>query len=198
MKETKKLAVLTLAILMALSTILSACTSSVAEPSKKEEVAKAEQTTQVVEEVKTEEPTPEPTAEPTPEPTPEPVVYEGIDMESTLPGIEWMETFEGIIEEPVFVVYNDETNKKVIVQDGGEVELAQSDTLTVYTQKGIETMAADGKGVKKISSNYYNNVVYTIIVFEEGYEISEDIISVGLYDGETKTTIKCTIVPEEQ
>ena len=30
------------------------------------------------------------------------VVYEGIDMDSTLPGVEWIETFSGIINEPKF------------------------------------------------------------------------------------------------
>ena len=53
------------------------------------------------------------------------VVYEGIDMDSTLPGLEWIETFNGVIEEPKFVIFNDETNKKVIVENGQEVEIAQ-------------------------------------------------------------------------
>lgn len=48
------------------------------------------------------------------EPTQEPVVYEGIDMESTLPGMEWIETFNGVIDEPKMVIFNDETNKKHI------------------------------------------------------------------------------------
>ena len=36
-------------------------------------------------------------------------------MESTLPGVEWIKTFDGVIEEPKMVIFNDETNKKVIV-----------------------------------------------------------------------------------
>lgn len=76
---------------------------------------------------------PEPTVEATPEPTPEVVVYEGIDMESTLPGAEWIATFEGVINEPKIVVYNDATNKKVIVENGEEVEFAADDTLAIYT-----------------------------------------------------------------
>ena len=45
------------------------------------------------------------------EETSEGVVYEGIDMESTLPGLEWIATFDGIITEPKFVIFNDETTK---------------------------------------------------------------------------------------
>ena len=70
--------------------------------------------------------------EPMAEPTPEPVVYEGIDMESTLPGLEWIQTFDGIIDEPKMVIFNDETNKKVIVENGQEVEFMDTDTLAIF------------------------------------------------------------------
>lgn len=75
----------------------------------------------------------EDTVEATPEPAgTEAVVYEGIDMESTLPGLEWIATFEGVIDEPKIVVFNDVTNKKVIVENGGTVEFAADDTLAIY------------------------------------------------------------------
>ena len=60
------------------------------------------------------------------------VVYEGIDMESTLPGGEWIETFNGIITEPKFVIFNDETKKKVIVENGQEVEFCDTDVLAIF------------------------------------------------------------------
>ena len=82
--------------------------------------------------------------EPTAEPTPETVVYEGIDMESTLPGEEWIATFDGIITEPKLVVFNDETNKKVIVENGQEVDFESTDKLSIYVPKG-----EDSKVVKK-------------------------------------------------
>ncbi len=76
------------------------------------------------------------------------VVYEGIDMNSTLPGKEWMKTFDGIITEPKFVVFNDTTNKKVIVENGQKVEFEATDTLAIYCPKDRETYAgslfADG------------------------------------------------------
>ena len=67
------------------------------------------------------------------------VVYEGIDMDSTLPGLEWMDTFDGIIHEPKIVVFNDETNKKVIVENGDKVEFALTDTIATYVPADKES-----------------------------------------------------------
>ena len=64
--------------------------------------------------------------------TSEGVVYEGIDMESTLPGLEWIATFDGIITEHKFAIFNDETNKKVIVENGQEVEFCDTDVFAVF------------------------------------------------------------------
>lgn len=75
------------------------------------------------------------------EETSEEVVYEGIDMESTLPGLEWIATFDGIITEPKFVIFNDETNKKVIVENGQEVEFCDTDVFAVFTPLGRKISA---------------------------------------------------------
>ena len=53
-------------------------------------------------------------------------------MESTLPGLDWIQTFNGIIDEPKFVIFNDETNKKVIVENGQEVEFLDTDTFAIF------------------------------------------------------------------
>lgn len=58
--------------------------------------------------------------------------YAGIDMESTLSGVDWIKTFDGIITEPKLVVFNDATNKKIILEEFQEVEFADDDTLAVY------------------------------------------------------------------
>lgn len=58
--------------------------------------------------------------------------YAGIDMESTLSGVDWIKTFDGIITEPKLVVFNDTTNKKIILEEFQEVEFADDDTLAVY------------------------------------------------------------------
>ena len=137
-------------LVMLMATLLTACGSNKATaPSNdaettKVETAQAEETDPAapaeVEEV-TE-------VEPTAEPTPEDTKYAGIDMESTLPGLEWIATFDNIaVDEPIIVVYNDETNKKVIVQEGDEVEFSKSsDILAFYTpdQDTITIVATPG------------------------------------------------------
>lgn len=62
--------------------------------------------------------------------------YAQIDMESTLPGVEWIQTFDGVIEDPKLIVFNDSTNKKIILEDFEEVEFYDDDTLAVYIPKG--------------------------------------------------------------
>lgn len=127
-------------MIMLMATLLTACSSGQAtETPAKEETTKAEVTEETAEVEQAEEvATPEPTEEPTPEPEVEDSKYPGIDMESTLPGIEWLDTFDGIITEPKLVVFNDETNKKVIVEDGNTVEFSKSDTLAIYIPKDKE------------------------------------------------------------
>ena len=134
-KGTQKNTIVLLAVLvMLMATLLTACGSNkAAAPSNDAETTKVE-TAQAEETEPAETTEAEEVAEvePTAEPTHEPVVYEGIDMESTLPGAEWMEAFDGIIEEPKFVIFNDETNKKVILENGQEAEISSTDTFTMY------------------------------------------------------------------
>lgn len=86
----------------------------------------------------TPEPTEEPVTEATPEPTEEPsVVYEGIDMDSTLNGQDWLETFVGVIDEPKVVVFSDITGKKVIVEQDGEVSVnPDEDAMALFIPEG--------------------------------------------------------------
>ena len=121
-------------LVMLMAMLLTACSSGKTDVAPASEETSAAEADKETEQVKEEAAEPEPTAEPTPEPTPEAVVYEGIDMESTLPGLEWMATFDEIVNEPLIVVYNDDTNKKVIVNEGDEVEFSKTkDTLAFYT-----------------------------------------------------------------
>lgn len=55
------------------------------------------------------------------ETTKELYIPEGIDMESTLPGEEWVASFIGNVNEPVVVIYNDNTGRKEVVQAESEV-----------------------------------------------------------------------------
>lgn len=142
---------------MLLATILTACGSSKAtEPSTdaettKEETAKEEVAEPVeveIEEIATPAPTEEPTPEPTPAPTP--------DTTSTLTGVEWIQTFDGIVDEPKLIVFNDETNKKIILEEFEEVEFYDADTLALYIPKGrgelVEYLLFE-------DVEYYDNIV---------------------------------------
>ena len=151
-------------LVMAIVFLLTACSSSektntsTKENSEKAEIPKQE----VTETVEQEEPkaeeiaTPEPTIEPTPEPTPAPTP----DTESTLPGVEWMQSFDGIIDEPKLVVFNDSTNKKIILEELQEVEFYDDDTLAVYIPKGRgEVITNDYLSESYEEINYYDNIV---------------------------------------
>lgn len=151
-------------LVMAIVFLLTACSSnektntSAKENSEKAEIPKQEVTETVEqEEPKTEEiATPEPTIEPTPEPTPAPTP----DTESTLPGVEWMQSFDGIIDEPKLVVFNDSTNKKIILEELQEVEFYDDDTLAVYIPKGRgEVITNDYLSESYEEINYYDNIV---------------------------------------
>ena len=118
-----------------------------------------------------------------------------IDMESTLPGIEWIATFDGIIEEPTAVIYNDETNKKIIIKEGDEVEFSRTkDTLALYSPN-IKTMT-----IITTVGNFYNGWMASeelpdaatstrqIICEEDVYlkDDTADCVFTALYRGEEK------------
>ncbi|MBR3808263.1 MAG: hypothetical protein IKJ15_07850 [Lachnospiraceae bacterium] len=65
------------------------------------------------------------------------VTYEGIDFNSTLPGREWVQTtFPGVINEPKIVIFNDETNKKKIVENGEIILFDEADTFAMFFPEG--------------------------------------------------------------
>ena len=131
-------------LVMLMATLLTACSNQSAAAPAKEETTEVKEDTAEVEQVKEEVAKPESTKEPTPEPEVEDSKYPGIDMESTLPGLEWMATLDEIVDEPLVIVYNDETNKKVIVNEGDEVEFSRSsDVLALYSPDN-ETMIVGG------------------------------------------------------
>ena len=168
MKKTKNIKrrnnlILLAAMISLLSLLLVGCSSEAAtEPIKsepeavvKEEAPKVEEVVEVPEEATVEEPVVE-----------EPVVEEkaedlyipkGIDMESTLPGEEWVASFVGKVAEPVVVIYNDNTGRKEVVQAGSEVTVnPDEDRIAVYwnvISMGRTTLAISTKEI--ITSEYY-------------------------------------------
>lgn len=180
-----------LVVFVMLATLLTACSSrETTETSAKEETTKTEVTEKTTEAEQTEEAaTPEPTEEAAPEPETEDSKYPGIDMESTLPGKEWVETFAGVIEEPLLVVFNDETNKKAIIEDGEKVKYEEGDTFGVFVPK--TTMLVDCICSRVNSVNYFDHVgCYNEIVLEDNLieKLKEENHKVTETDMEVKVT----------
>jgi len=115
----------------------------------------------------------------TPEPTPEVVVYEGIDMESTLPGKEWVHTFVGIVEEPKLVVFNDETNKKVIVEHQQEFEFGEGDRMAFYMPREYAIMGCLTE--KNTVVEFLISFNFAEVTFDESSPIVEDTITACVY-----------------
>lgn len=179
-------------ITLLMATMFIGCSSTTAEKETTgtETVVVKEEASEIAEAKDVEsKPTPEPTAKPAPKPTPKPIVYEGIDMESTLPGEEWLLTFEGIITEPKFVIFNDETNKKVIVEEKEKVILEVGDYFVVYNPNEESLLRSRGIKIKDLHGYGY----YDVILFDEEYFTKTTDFMVELGDG---TKLSCTINPE--
>ena len=142
MRKTKRnRSSLIVVLVLVIAFALTACSSATVEETKVSEttVEPKEEVTEV--EVAEVEPTPESTAEPTAEPTPEPILYEGIDMESELPGAEWMQTFVGIIEQPKIVIFNDKTGRKEIIENDDIVKFnPDEDLMGLYLPEGTKAI----------------------------------------------------------
>ncbi len=153
-----------LAVLISLLMVtLTACGSeATVEEAKDSQIVIAEEAvveeTAAVEVAESEHvPAPETVPEPTvvetgEEATEEAPVYEGIDMESTLPGEEWIKTFDGIITVPKVVILNDETGRKQIVEDGDVITInPDTDYIAIYLPGGAQR-ANHSKAVRTVSS----------------------------------------------
>lgn len=156
------------AMVLTLMTVLTACGSAQATGTDVEQ--ETIEITDTKEEITepgeiTESEMSEETVEPevTEEPAMEAVVYEGINMDSTLPGAEWVATFEGIIDEPKLVVFNDETNKKVILENEQEVDFSLTDKIVIYIPQGHNGGYIKNKGLIFSSNRNYNSSGRTVL-----------------------------------
>ena len=123
------------------------------------------------------------------------VVYEGIDMDSTLPGIEWIETFNGIINEPKLVIFNDDTNKKVILENGQKTDISKSDTMIIYIPREKENTIMDFDG---ITFNLMDGVSNTLRFREIGGRVGEEVVTENVirYDGVDYTLTATLVITE--
>lgn len=102
------------------------------------------------------------------------VVYEGIDMESTLPGLEWIESFNGVIEEPKLVIFNDDTNKKIILENGQKIDFSEGDNLLIYVPIGKSAYLREGQS---------DPLIFDEITIDKYYRIMSKL-SVQVHDGD--------------
>lgn len=168
--RNKKTKVMTLLLVLIFAFALCGCKKDATKGEKPDVII--DEATPAPTEAPVEEATPEPTEVPveeaTPAPTEEPsVVYEGIDMESTLPGQEWLETFIGVIDEPKVVVFNDNTGKKVIVEQEGEVTFnPDEDAIAIFLPAGYY----DGNASQGVAINSNKSIIkgenYTIFYLD--------------------------------
>lgn len=180
---------------MLMATILTACGSSqAAAPTPETETTEVEnvkqEVTEPAESVEPEVAEEVVETEPTAEPTPEPVVYEGIDMESTLPGEQWVASFNGIIDEPKLVVFNNETNKKVILEEGQEVDFALTDKVAIHIPNGHNGGYIKNKGFIFSSNMNYNSSGITVLDnLNSKYNVGDSVLLEVLltYDGADMT-----------
>lgn len=121
-------------------------------------------------------------------------IPEGIDMESTLPGEEWVDSFVGKVNEPIVVIYNDNTGRKEVVQAGSEVTInPDEDTIAVYWEN--EGMRSKPHAISVSKMYYYN--YYEIYEFdiESLRSVSKRPATITVLDGsEEYWTIEFTIL----
>ncbi len=120
-------------------------------------------------------------------------IPEGVDLESSLSAEEWMESFIGVVQEPVVVIINDVTGRKEVIQREPEImEAIQRDSIIYLDGKNDMVGIYNPEGIREVSSNIPTDYsrpaeVWTLkgfSKFEEGdYEVSECSINTS-FEGE--------------
>ena len=104
------------------------------------------------------------------------VTYEGIDFNSTLPGKEWIQTtFPGVINEPKIVIFNDETNKKQIVEYGEMILFDEADTFALYSPEGWTLIRGSYLTPNMLEAKYYYEETFDIEILKEEYLFWKDV-----------------------
>ncbi len=185
-----------------LSLLLVGCSSEAAtkpiksEPEAvvKEEAPKVEEVIEVPEEVTVEEPVVEETV--VEEKAEDLYIPEGIDMESTLPGEEWVASFVGKVVEPVVVIYNDNTGRKEVVQANSKVTMnPDEDTIAVYWEK--EGMISTSYAISVVKRYYFKYYEIYELDSERMRSVPERPASITVTgEGEENWVIEFTILVE--
>ncbi len=130
------------------------------------------------------------------EPTDTLYIPEGIDMESTLPGEEWVASFVGNVAEPVVDIYNDNSGRKEVVQANSEVTInPDEDMIAVYWNEEGMGITRHNIIVKEliVDKDYY----YVILLnSEEMRDIRERNAKVTVTGGAEDWVLEFTIIVE--
>lgn len=202
--KRKKSYILNFALIFIMGTLLCGCSSNSTETTApvdnavveeemmetSESTEEAEETTSVEEPVVEEAIVEEPAIEET-----KLYIPEGIDMESTLTGEEWLASFVGKVQEPVVVIINDNTGRKEVVQANSEVTVnPDEDRIAVYWNEigmGYETHSISRNGTK--ASEYYDILTMDS---EKMRDIPEREAKVDVTGGASEWSIEFTIIVE--
>ena len=113
---------------------------------------------------------------------PEPIQYDGIDLNSPLPTYEWVaSSFPGVMDPYKFVVYNDDTHYRVIVENGDHIKFHRDDKVllfevnTAHIWDNLEddvnsddyTQTYTVGGYDGLLSDFWNN---DVTVYSDNYE----------------------------
>ena len=110
------------------------------------------------------------------------VTYEGIDFNSTLPGREWIQTtFPGVIDEPKIVIFNDETNKKQIVEYGEMILFDEADTFAMYLPDGAIIIESSYLSDGVTGYDCCKEVAFDMEVLKEEYLLWKDVDGGALF-----------------
>ena len=156
--------------------------------------ATAEPTKEPSSEVADVEPTEEPVTEATPEPTEDP--YFEIN-NSELIGVEWIESFTGIIDEAKVVVYSLETSRKEIIEKDAVVKInPEKDVLAVYLPEGYK-YANSLMGIFSYEGEVYEHSRIFYLDVETTWDNGPQMAAVDVEHNGEEIALSVVLVPEE-
>lgn len=126
-------------------------------------------------------------------------IPEGIDMDSTLPGREWLESFVGNVEEAVVVIFNDNTGRKEVIQANSEVTFnPDEDKFGIYLPEHIMgPMGCTTHAISVTKSDIFSSECEILEVdAEKMRSIPERPGKVTFRNSEEEWTIEFTILVE--
>ena len=131
----------------------------------------------------------------TEEPAEEMYIPEGIDMESTLPGEEWVASFVGNVTEPVVVIYNDNSGRKEVVQANSEVTInPDEDMIATYWPE--KNMYSEPYNISVKETYSFDNYEIRALDAERLRSIPERQVEMTVTGGAEDWVIEFTIISE--